>query len=90
MPQPNFVPVMPSTWRSTDRSGVSLPTSTGYEFNGEAHDEFTPFMLAFSVRGPLLLPVMIPPRSMRFRRAARFRRRCAMMTASAKQTPSAA
>jgi hypothetical protein len=28
MPQPNFVPVMPSTSRNTQRSGVSLSTST--------------------------------------------------------------
>ena len=28
MPQPNFVPVMPSTSRSTHRSGVSPSTST--------------------------------------------------------------
>jgi hypothetical protein len=89
MPQPNFVHVMPSTSRSTDRSGVSPPTSTGYECYGGAHGEFTPFMLAFSVRGPLLLPVMIPPTSMRFGGRHRFRRRCAMMMASAKQTPSA-
>ena len=28
MPQPNFVPVMPSTSRNTQRSGVSPSTST--------------------------------------------------------------
>jgi hypothetical protein len=28
MPQPNFVPVMPSTFRNTRRSGVSPSTST--------------------------------------------------------------
>src|SRR6266478_5531015 len=28
MPQPNFVPVMPSTSRNTHKSGVSLSTST--------------------------------------------------------------
>src|SRR5712671_6229239 len=28
LPQPNFVPVMPSTSRNTQRSGVSLSTST--------------------------------------------------------------
>src|SRR6516225_1184314 len=44
MPQPNFVPVMPSTSRNTQRSGVSPSTSTlidavcvAIDFNGEGH-----------------------------------------------------